>query len=68
MRSVAKSQACWCGSSEIAEVLIAWYVVRVGEASYSEKSRGRWSVERPSGRGIKIRLSLSLIKLHGLMT
>jgi len=36
VRTVARSQACWYGSSEITEVLIAWYVVRVGEASYSE--------------------------------
>ena len=36
MRAVSRSQACWYGSSEITEVLIAWYVVRLGEASYWE--------------------------------
>ena len=44
MRAVVRSQACWYGSSEIAEVLIAWYVVRLGEASYSESllEVGQW--------------------------
>lgn len=36
MPAVARSQVCWYGSSEIAEVLIAWYLVRLGEASYSK--------------------------------
>lgn len=36
MGAVAMSQVCWYGSSEIAEVLIAWYLVRLGEASYWE--------------------------------
>lgn len=34
--AVARSQTYWYGNSEIAEVLIGWYVARLGEASYSE--------------------------------
>jgi hypothetical protein len=36
LRAVARSQACWYSGSEIAEVVIGWYVGRLGEASYSE--------------------------------
>jgi len=36
MHAVARSHACWYSSSEIAEVLIGWYIARMGEASYSE--------------------------------